>query len=122
MFRGPVLEAADRNIANELNHQIASLITDIRLTDRKSDAGMMILGQIEIHLVDTGMAWTASNCVDDLSDRHNVTLKQKFHASIGKVARVSANSISLGTATYKITITNALHSTAHRSLNTVHLA
>ena len=82
----------------------------------------MILGQIEFHLVDTGMAWTASNRFDDLGDRRNFTLKQKFHASVGKVARVSANSISLGTATYKITKTNALHSTAHRSLNTVHRA
>jgi hypothetical protein len=83
---------------------------------------MMVLGQVEIHLVDTGMAWTASNLFDDLSDRRNLTLKQKFHASVGKVARVSANSINLGTAAYKITKTNTLYPTAHSSLNTVHLA
>ena len=82
----------------------------------------MILGQVEIHLGDTGMAWTASNRFDDLIDRRNLTLKQKFHASVSKVARVSANSTSLGTAAYKITKTHALNSTAHSSLNTVHLA
>jgi hypothetical protein len=83
---------------------------------------MMILGQVEIYLVDTGMTRAAANLFDDLSDRRNLTLKQKFHASVGKVARVSANSISFGTATYKITKTNALHSAAHSSLNTMHLA
>ncbi len=82
----------------------------------------MILRQVKIHLIDLRMAWTTSNLFNDLIDRCNFPLKQKFHASVGKVAHVSTNSMRLGTVVYKITKTNALHSTANSSLNTVHLA
>ncbi len=82
----------------------------------------MILRRVKIHLVDMGVAWTTSNLFDYLIDRCNVALKHKFHPSVGKVARVSAKPMHPGTATYKITKTNALHSTSRSSLNTVHLA